>query len=140
MNYRVIYLSLLAILYALVPCYQAVAADNYEFQCKKGSAVRVIRVLYPSGNELPCEVHYVKEGGIEQTLWRYEITQGVCESKAQAFVEQQHGWGWDCKQSTAGTVTLPQSTPKPPKAKAGTTMDSDVLDATANQGKESHKQ
>ena len=71
------------------------AAENQITHCQLGDAVRIIEVVYPQGTELPCEVHYTKDGQ-NSVLWRANTETGYCEQKAADFAEKQRGWGWNC--------------------------------------------
>ena len=74
-----------------------------SMHCQLGDAVRVIEVVYPDGGELPCEVHYTKDG-TGTVLWRASNEAGYCEQQAANFVEKQRGWGFECVAMTAMTV------------------------------------
>lgn len=84
----------LILLTALMP-FMLAAAENQATHCQLGDAVRVIEVVYPEGAELPCEVHYGKDGQ-SSVLWRASSEAGYCEQKAAEFAEKQRGWGWQC--------------------------------------------
>lgn len=84
----------LILLTALMP-FMLVAAENQATHCQLGDAVRVIEVVYPEGTELPCEVHYGRDGQ-SSVLWRASSEAGYCEQKAAEFAEKQRGWGWQC--------------------------------------------
>ncbi|WP_273021479.1 hypothetical protein [Rheinheimera sp.] len=84
----------LILLTAIVP-FMLAAAENQATHCQLGDAVRVIEVVYPEGAELPCEVHYGKDGQ-SSVLWRASSEVGYCEQKAAEFAEKQRGWGWQC--------------------------------------------
>lgn len=79
----------------LVGTFSAAAADNQITHCQLGDAVRIIEVAYPQGTELPCEVHYTKDGQ-DTVLWRASNEAGYCEQKAADFAEKQRSWGWQC--------------------------------------------
>jgi hypothetical protein len=77
---------------------QQVLAQEQQGQsmhCQLGDAVRVIEVVYPAGGELPCEVHYTKEGA-SSVLWQASNEAGYCQQQAAAFVEKHRGWGFEC--------------------------------------------
>ena len=60
------------------------AASNITYTCALDGAERLIEVVYlESGQELPCEVRYSKEGET-QVLWTYANEIGQCEAKAAA--------------------------------------------------------
>ncbi|WP_445767127.1 hypothetical protein [Rheinheimera sp.] len=71
------------------------AAENQITHCQLGDAVRIIEVVYPQGTELPCEVHYSKDGQ-NSVLWRASNEAGYCEQQAASFAEKQRNWGWQC--------------------------------------------
>ncbi len=72
----------------------ALASDSYL--CKHGNQTRTISVVYNTpGQMVPCEVLYEKAEGT-QSLWNANSQEGYCEAKAEAFVEKQRGWGWEC--------------------------------------------
>ena len=100
---RVLTLALLA------GCFSAVAADNQVTHCQRGDAVRIIEVAYPQGTEVPCEVHYTKDGQ-SSVLWRASNEAGYCEQKAAEFAEKQRSWGWQCV-VTAGSAKPAADTP-----------------------------
>ncbi|WP_298444288.1 hypothetical protein [uncultured Ferrimonas sp.] len=66
------------------------------YVCENGASERRVEVRYPSGQPLPCEVHYSKSGTTE-LLWSAQNTPGYCRDKAQTFVAQQRQWGWQCQ-------------------------------------------
>ncbi|MDH5433842.1 MAG: hypothetical protein OEY19_07840 [Gammaproteobacteria bacterium] len=63
--------------------------------CTHGDQERKIEIVYPSGGNVPCEVHYTKAGS-SQVLWEAKNTEGYCEEKAAEFVAKQENWGWSC--------------------------------------------
>ena len=77
------------------------AADtsaNLVSTCTHGDAVRVITVIYDNPETgTACEVSYEKASGT-QVLWSANNERDYCLGKAQAFVEKQQGWGWDCSE------------------------------------------
>ncbi len=89
--------SLLIVLFLL--SVHAVAMDNKSTICQYADQQRKIDLVYPEKTELPCEVQYTKSSGME-VLWRATSETGFCESKYQAFVEKQKGWGWRCEALT----------------------------------------
>ena len=74
----------------------AMAIENSKTVCTHDAETRVIEVVYRGEAAVPCEVQYTKSTGT-QTLWNAQNAEGYCEEKAQAFVEKQQGWGWDCQ-------------------------------------------
>lgn len=73
--------------------------------CQLGDAVRIIKVVYPQGSELPCEVQYTKDGATS-VLWQASNEAGYCEQKAADFVEKQRGWGFECVAMPAGSKAV----------------------------------
>lgn len=92
------------ILVLLVSSSAALAADNQITHCQRGDAVRIIEVAYPQGSELPCEVHYTKDGQ-DTVLWRASNEAGYCEQKAAEFAEKQRSWGWQCVVTASSAQT-----------------------------------
>lgn len=87
------------------------AMENQTIHCQLDDAVRVIEVVYPQGSELPCEVHYRKDG-TDSVLWRANSEAGYCEQKAAEFAEKQRSWGWQCvAMAAAKTAGSDNSTP-----------------------------
>ncbi|WP_213998092.1 hypothetical protein [Arsukibacterium sp.] len=81
---------------------QADEQQGQSMHCQLGDAVRVIEVVYPEGGELPCEVHYTKDG-TTSVLWQANNEAGYCEQQAAEFVEKQRGWGFECVAMPAGS-------------------------------------
>ena len=81
------------------------ALADISYSCKLNDAERLIEVVYANaGQALPCSVNYTKDGST-QTLWHYENSQGLCESKAAEFAEKQTQWGWTCAGADATEAT-----------------------------------
>lgn len=78
------------------------AAEDIKTVCTHGNKTRIIEVVYTGADVVPCEVRYTKEEG-SKTLWTASNKTGFCESKAEAFVEKQQGWGWSCAPAEADT-------------------------------------
>ena len=78
----------------LTPAF-ALASTDQRTVCTHDTQERVIEVVYPTGNQLPCEVRYTKNGNTE-VLWNAENETRYCETKATEFIEKQRGWGWQC--------------------------------------------
>ena len=76
--------------------------------CQLGDAVRIIKVVYTQGSELPCEVQYTKDGATS-VLWQASNEAGYCEQKAADFVEKQRGWGFECVAMPAGSKTTAEA-------------------------------
>jgi hypothetical protein len=70
------------------------------FTCTHQSATRIVKIVYPQGTALPCQVVYDKsqEGGEVQTLWQAATEEGYCEDKAETFVKKLTDWGWACSE------------------------------------------
>jgi len=78
----------------------ALAVSNYEYSCSSRLETRVISIEYSnSDSETPCQVFYAKNG-TKKMVWQANQQAGYCESKAQAFVNKQIGWGFDCGLAT----------------------------------------
>lgn len=78
-------------------CASSVALANETYACSHGDMKREITVAYETADStVPCEVTYTKEDGSTQSLWQAQSETGYCEGKAEAFVEKQRGWGWEC--------------------------------------------
>ena len=74
-----------------------VAFADVTYTCQSGERSRIIQVVYESDEyDVPCSVVYKKETET-RTLWSAGTDSGYCESKAEAFVEKQRGWGWECE-------------------------------------------
>lgn len=72
------------------------AFADETYLCSSGQNERVISVVYQDqGEKVPCEVQYQKDDTTE-TLWDAKSEVGYCEEKAQAFVQKQLDWGWQC--------------------------------------------
>lgn len=96
--------QLLLLVSFIVISVSSFAAENITYTCALNGAERLIEVIYlESGQELPCEVRYSKEGET-QVLWTYASEIGQCEDKAAAFAEKQAGWGWQCETLTADSA------------------------------------
>ncbi|MBB3062632.1 hypothetical protein [Microbulbifer rhizosphaerae] len=103
----------------------ATAADPLSTSCTHGGDVRTIEVVYPQGAELPCEVHYTKDGET-QTLWSASNQAGFCESKAEEFIASQQSWGWQCDSATDASQEAAAAVEPAPAA------ESDDLKTAAN--------
>ena len=78
------------------------AFADETYTCTHGKQERIISVVYQDqAAKVPCEVQYQKNGGETATLWNAQNEVGYCEQKAEAFVEKQRGWGWDCAMAGA---------------------------------------
>lgn len=81
----------------------SVLADDV-YVCQHADSQRIISVVYTEeGSTVPCEVTYEKSTG-SQVLWSAQGEEGYCEAKAEAFVEKQRSWGWDCSNSDDDVV------------------------------------
>lgn len=71
-------------------------SENLVSTCSQDGAERVITVIYDNPETgTACEVSYEKAGET-QVLWSANNDRDYCLGKAQAFVNKQKGWGWDC--------------------------------------------
>ena len=94
------------LVFIITLCLFSTAHANEEYICTHGNSERLISVVYLSEQaKLPCEVQYTKNGET-QILWNAMNQQGYCEEKAQAFVEKQRGWGWQCTLQDAEDLEL----------------------------------
>lgn len=85
-----------------------VQADQ-KFTCMYGDSVREIHVVYVSPDSpVPCSVQYKKDDSLE-TLWSAEAEIGYCEEKAQAFINKQQGWGWECSQDAGDVMSVDET-------------------------------
>lgn len=74
------------------------SSGDKVFVCKNGDQVRTISLIYnDEGSEKICQVDYEKASGV-QTLWTAIMDKDYCREKAEEFVQNQEGWGWDCTQ------------------------------------------
>ena len=73
----------------------AVAATDERTVCTHDAEERVVELVYPTGNQLPCEVRYTKNDNTE-VLWNAQNETQYCATKAAEFIEKQRGWGWQC--------------------------------------------
>ncbi len=80
-----------------VPLAAMANPNNVIFECTHGKAKRTIEIAYETDAAVPCAVNYTKSEGTK-TLWSAQNNEGYCEAKAEAFVDKQSSWGWDCKQ------------------------------------------
>lgn len=71
------------------------AATDTRMVCQHDGSVRLIEVIYSGDYDVPCDVRYTKDDGV-QVLWSAAFEVGYCESQAAAFVEKQRAWGWSC--------------------------------------------
>lgn len=69
-----------------------------EYKCTSGNLERKVEVAYADNErKVPCQVRYYKEGQAEpRVLWSAESDSSYCTEKAQSFLEQLKGWGWNC--------------------------------------------
>lgn len=93
MTIKTTYCSAIALFSILLS--SSVLADDV-YVCQHADNQRIISVVYTEeGSTVPCEVTYEKSTGSE-VLWSAQGEEGYCEAKAEAFVEKQRSWGWDC--------------------------------------------
>lgn len=86
--------TLLVALTALFASSSLLADEIYV--CKHDDQVRTIKIVYANeGASVPCEVTYDKGTGAE-SMWQAQNKEGYCEEKAEAFIEKQRSWGWEC--------------------------------------------
>ena len=70
---------------ALTPLW-AMAANDKRTVCTHDTQERVIELVYPTGDQLPCEVRYTKNG-VTNVIWNAQSETQYCESKAAGFIE-----------------------------------------------------
>lgn len=93
------------------------AIADEQVICTHGQQIRTILLDYEvDGQLLPCKVYYKKSTGT-QVLWTAQGEAGFCESKMEAFVKKQEGWGWRCVKTPILVPKLespePQQVPSP---------------------------
>lgn len=72
------------------------ASNTKVSVCKNAGHVRTITLVYDDEETgKACKVDYEKSSGT-QTLWTANTDKDYCLEKAEAFVQKQEGWGWDC--------------------------------------------
>ncbi len=72
------------------------SSNNKVSVCKHDDQVRTITLVYnDESSENTCQVDYEKSTGV-QTLWTAITDKDYCLEKAEAFVQKQEGWGWEC--------------------------------------------
>ena len=72
------------------------ARSSISYLCSLDGDTRVIAVEYSTTEPTPCAVTYLKNNE-KQTLWQASDSHGYCEQQAQAFLEKQRSWGWNCQ-------------------------------------------
>jgi len=74
-----------------------------RYACSHIGIVRRIEIEYETTTStLPCSVNYFKDTeapGYNATLWRAEVSEGYCESKAAEFADKLRAMGWSCTES-----------------------------------------
>ncbi len=79
---------------------------KHGYLCSLGDTERLIQIVYlVPGQEVPCEVHYHKDGE-QKLLWRADNQVGFCERKADYLADQQQEWGFSCETLTDTSVAL----------------------------------
>ena len=63
--------------------------------CDNGGEERIVDLVYPAGETVPCEVRYTK-AGTTQVLWSAENEVGYCEEKTDMFIQKLQSFGWKC--------------------------------------------
>ena len=126
MKYRLPLISCLSPL--LFASSGALAMSDISYLCDYAGEQRVIEVKYTGEGQVPCEVHY-QRNGLSDVVWQAMNQAGYCEEKASAFVEKQRGWGWQCEQQSTQapadepTETATEETPSRPAAPSGLQAD-----------------
>src|SRR5690625_3056864 len=95
---RISQVSLVSLLF-LTSLEAAASEERPRLLCKSGDSERVIEVVYTNRDQCqPFEVRYHKDG-TEETLWRAQNEEGVCEQQAQEFAAHQQEWSWECDEA-----------------------------------------
>lgn len=93
--------KLFIVIFATGFCSVALAEENTAYHCTQDNHERIIEVVYEtSDNRVPCKVQYQKDGQTD-VLWTFNNEKDQCEHHAQAFMEKQREWGWDCQTKLA---------------------------------------
>lgn len=86
----------------------AVAQDAPKYLCTHGELQRRVEIIYETGVQVPCEVHYYKDTeapGESEVLWRALNEAGYCEARTTEFIGRLEGMGWSCGQPSMPTET-----------------------------------
>ncbi|MCH8529853.1 MAG: pilin [Saccharospirillum sp.] len=95
---------LLLSLLSLAAATQLQAQQSQSWLCTFDNNERRIELAYLQPEQaVPCEVRYQRDTEAWQTLWSATNEVGYCEQRAEAFVQQQEGWGWRCSLETQQT-------------------------------------
>lgn len=79
---------------------------KHGYRCSLEDSQRLIQIIYlVPDQEVPCEVHYHKDGE-QELLWRADNQGGFCERKAENFAEQHQEWGFACQALTDTSMAL----------------------------------
>ena len=112
---------LVVILAAMIPSL-SLGQGTQNYQCANGELIRRVEIIYETGVEVPCEVHYHKDTeapGERQVLWSAYNESGYCERKTREFIAQLEGWGWECEQDAPAAqvddteALMPAEEPEP---------------------------
>lgn len=119
---------------ALVPAL-ALGEGETSYQCSHGDLQRRVEILYETGGNLPCEVHYHKDTeapGESQVLWRAMNEAGYCEERTEAFITKLRSLGWNCGTGVAAPAPpTPPVEPKEPSAPAEPVDPAEIDDTDA---------
>lgn len=102
-----------------------------SWSCSHGSESRHVWIEYPNGSALPCKVVYTKstDGFVPTLLWSARTREGFCESKAEALIDKQTGWGWQCNP----TIDVNAARSREPRAIAKSSSKANALPASTPQ-------
>lgn len=101
---------MLRVTFALSFCLASVALaqGGTQFSCTLDSNVRRVEILYQTGDDVPCEVHYIKEteapSGAPEVLWNAQNESGYCEARMEEFIARLESLGWACEAPVAEAV------------------------------------
>ena len=83
-------------LLALLLSSTVLGMENQLTICTNEDELRAIEIIYTTQNSVPCKVNYTKHSK-NQILWQAQYSEGYCEEKAAAFVDDLRKWGWNCR-------------------------------------------
>jgi hypothetical protein len=103
MKRRILVLSL-----CLTCPFAALAQSVMSYECTMPNLTRRVVIERSGPESVPCEVAYYRVDeapGERQVLWNAVNEAGYCEAKAQSFVAQLEGWGWQCQSNADAAAT-----------------------------------
>ena len=90
--------NLLVLFFVMIPCI-SLGAEPQNFQCTNGNLQRRVEIVFDTGSDVSCEVHYYKDTeapGKKQVLWRAVSEVDYCANHTAMFIAKLEGWGWTC--------------------------------------------